>query len=328
MHKRIVLHIGTHKTGTTTIQRFCHINRDALAKQGVLYPRSCAYHFSQHRIAFALRGTRPPGEQDKPDLEIESRALVAEIESSDCPTVFISSEELFALPKAAIVRLGQVLSGHEVGVLAVLRRPDELFASIYNQMVKDPRNRFFRPHRGFVDHLDRLSPDLDFPKALQAWSDVFGPASLIVRCFEDHPDAVAVAADAVGWNQQGLKTDLPRANVSVSIRTAELIRLGKQAGLSEGQLRRLLAVGEQAFGAGKAGESLLSPSERIHILRSTDADTDLVFRSFVRSDNPYSSQRFDESSFPPATALTKLELLQVIGELVPGAVEPCVESRG
>ncbi|MDN5849769.1 MAG: hypothetical protein L0H63_09065, partial [Nitrococcus sp.] len=36
--KRCLLHIGTEKTGTSTIQRFLAANRQALAAEGVLYP--------------------------------------------------------------------------------------------------------------------------------------------------------------------------------------------------------------------------------------------------------------------------------------------------
>ena len=35
---RCVLHIGTEKTGTSTIQRFLTINRAALIRDGVIYP--------------------------------------------------------------------------------------------------------------------------------------------------------------------------------------------------------------------------------------------------------------------------------------------------
>ncbi|KUF08976.1 hypothetical protein AVJ23_20010 [Pseudoponticoccus marisrubri] len=36
--ERVVLHVGTHKTGTTSIQVTCHENREALADQGLFYP--------------------------------------------------------------------------------------------------------------------------------------------------------------------------------------------------------------------------------------------------------------------------------------------------
>lgn len=38
--KTFTLHIGTEKTGTTTLQSFLSKNRDALSKQGIIYPKS------------------------------------------------------------------------------------------------------------------------------------------------------------------------------------------------------------------------------------------------------------------------------------------------
>ena len=40
MRKRLILHIGMHKTGSSSIQHFLSRNRLALAAAGVLYPRS------------------------------------------------------------------------------------------------------------------------------------------------------------------------------------------------------------------------------------------------------------------------------------------------
>ena len=34
---KLILHIGTHKTGTTALQRFLHSNREPLAVQGIHY---------------------------------------------------------------------------------------------------------------------------------------------------------------------------------------------------------------------------------------------------------------------------------------------------
>ena len=36
--KTLTIHVGPHKTGTTSIQFYLHSNRRALAKQGVAYP--------------------------------------------------------------------------------------------------------------------------------------------------------------------------------------------------------------------------------------------------------------------------------------------------
>lgn len=58
----IILHIGTHKTGTTTLQRFCASASDALAERGILYPRSARPRYGptagHHLIPWSIRGKR------------------------------------------------------------------------------------------------------------------------------------------------------------------------------------------------------------------------------------------------------------------------------
>ncbi|MBT3140048.1 hypothetical protein DS909_17120 [Phaeobacter gallaeciensis] len=47
---RVVLHIGTYKTGTTYLQTLCHLNRAQLAQAGVIYP-PCGDGYAQHGLA-------------------------------------------------------------------------------------------------------------------------------------------------------------------------------------------------------------------------------------------------------------------------------------
>ena len=38
--RRVLIHIGTEKTGTTTIQEFLHINREKLYSKGIVFLKS------------------------------------------------------------------------------------------------------------------------------------------------------------------------------------------------------------------------------------------------------------------------------------------------
>ena len=46
---KLILHIGTEKTGTTSIQKFLLQNREALNKQNILYPKSTCGPLGNHR---------------------------------------------------------------------------------------------------------------------------------------------------------------------------------------------------------------------------------------------------------------------------------------
>ena len=55
--KTIYLHIGIHKTGTTAIQYNLLQNRDWLAQQGYLYPKSCFRLQGHHYLVTHLKNT-------------------------------------------------------------------------------------------------------------------------------------------------------------------------------------------------------------------------------------------------------------------------------
>ena len=47
---KILLHIGSPKTGTTTLQRTLYASRDTLADRGILYPKSLLHKYKQQEL--------------------------------------------------------------------------------------------------------------------------------------------------------------------------------------------------------------------------------------------------------------------------------------
>ena len=108
---RLVVQIGAHKTGTTALQSSFAAQDRLLRKQGVLYPRSNWFHYSQHRLAFALKGWADPAKGGIPDFDTEIAALEREISRAGLPAVFISSEELLSCPPGAVARGRKAFTG-------------------------------------------------------------------------------------------------------------------------------------------------------------------------------------------------------------------------
>lgn len=65
MKKTLYIHAGTHKTGTTAIQKFLSANRDLLAKNGYLYPGTDQGH---HDVARELKKIHPASDTRQPAL--------------------------------------------------------------------------------------------------------------------------------------------------------------------------------------------------------------------------------------------------------------------
>ena len=50
--RHLIFHVGTHKTGTTSIQTMMQDNRDYFLEQGILFPRAGQVrNGGQHNIA-------------------------------------------------------------------------------------------------------------------------------------------------------------------------------------------------------------------------------------------------------------------------------------
>lgn len=126
---KVVLHIGPHKTGTTSIQRFLHANARALKKRGIVYPAAWDGGYNHHVLAHGLR---------MPSLYADTVCRIAkelEAASRNRMATLVLSSEMLVEEGAPIDRLAEVFGGCELHVLAYIRRPDHQWASAYAQLV-------------------------------------------------------------------------------------------------------------------------------------------------------------------------------------------------
>ncbi len=149
MKPKLILHAGTHKTGTTAIQAFAARHRDALAARGVLYPDltpiGLEHNYPQHLFAHAL------AEKGKTQLSaaeaMRAAALWAAAAEARDATVFLSSEPLYrynlrepgddwrAARGRYLDRLAEALAPFEVEAVLVFRRPDDYVRSLFQENV-------------------------------------------------------------------------------------------------------------------------------------------------------------------------------------------------
>ena len=181
---RAIVHIGNHKTGTTSIQRFLSANRALLCSQGVLYPARLHHQPAgpdlpdHNQLAFHL-AYATPGDFLTP--------LRRELEGAPCHTLLLSAEVLAShLSSPPLVeRLRQFLyqlGCDEVRIVVWLRESGAMFASLCTQSL----------HDGNPDYAERLPPAacprlhpvMDYRALLQRFGQVFGRQALSVRLFE------------------------------------------------------------------------------------------------------------------------------------------------
>jgi len=316
MRKHIYIHIGAHKTGTTAVQSVLSANRRLLADRGVLYPTSCTYAHGQHRLAFALKGGRDPSRLDRPVLETELSDLLSEIAASEQPNILVSSEEFFATDPEQLSRMRDALADHVVHIIAVIRRPDELFASIYNQRTKSISSRATIHYARYLGEPSRLHRDLDFSQCLGDWAKVFGQHALQVLTYESERDAVALICKHIGMPSDGLDRSRLSANESRNVKTLDLIRIAKLEGIPATAIAEMVGVADAYFNQTAPRASLLSPEERMTILRAMDPITNVTFERYVGRANEYHSGRFDVADFPAQTPLSSRDMIKLLANVV------------
>ncbi|MGQ7845711.1 hypothetical protein ACUNV4_14610 [Granulosicoccus sp. 3-233] len=132
--RRVILHIGRHKTGTTAIQRFLRKNRSLLEECGFCYPDYGIRGFGHHEIGAPItRGALSRVRHKADDIIAGVRkGLDAVVQQQKNPLVI--SSEAFQNCNPADVR--KLFDGYDVEVIVYLREQVKYLLSAYAQKVQ------------------------------------------------------------------------------------------------------------------------------------------------------------------------------------------------
>ena len=193
MPKRIYIHIGRPKVGSTSLQHFLWGARDALLEQGILYPQSAMHHKASHHLAFVLDPDSSEHQRSvKLDPEGTYRKILEEAEESDASTIVASSENLFLIEPKLVKPL--IPRDWEAKIVCYVRRQDEVLASSYIQELKTGQIAKGTDIHEYARDGLRLSL-LDYELVLDKWSVQFGKKNMIVRPFEAEHMRTTIAED-------------------------------------------------------------------------------------------------------------------------------------
>ncbi len=134
--RRLVIHAGFHKSGTTALQEAFDAQSDELRDCGVVYPN--IGRKAHHRIAWALAdktwGWGKRGGEKTPRRKWDE--LAKSINSSDAETVLISSEFFSELSGDGIRTIFSEIKNRRVEVVFTVRPLVKLLGSSYQQYLK------------------------------------------------------------------------------------------------------------------------------------------------------------------------------------------------
>jgi hypothetical protein len=182
LSRTLFIHIGTHKTGTTSIQNFLRYNATRLKECGVFVPQSGTLNANSghHNIAWELRqdpryNRRIDGIDD----------LVAELRTSNERTAVISSEDFEYLAqypselRAFDERIEAI--GFSTKYVVYFRDRDSYARSLYCELESAGLVDDFDKLRQSIENIGyvRIDPDLyyefRYDRFVESWENVLGP---------------------------------------------------------------------------------------------------------------------------------------------------------
>lgn len=192
---RVIIHIGTHKTGTTTIQKTIFRGKDIALQNGIWYPdykdtilnSSIKSHYAHIGIANALNMDHPllnkndamqffasireKSKNFKATL-ISAEPLYRHISSKSKPQHIRKHQDYWDSRKSFISDFRELTGSAEVVV--VFRRPDEFAESMYQEQIKSTRysGSFKEFIRDFWFHFE-------YEKQVECWKMFFDTVTVI-----------------------------------------------------------------------------------------------------------------------------------------------------
>ncbi len=237
----VILHIGTEKTASSSIQKFLHENRTNLPKNGFYFMRSSgviddrklsAYclmeneydDFHKNNNISNLQGKKEFEEKFKEEYTKEISNL-----SSKIHTVVISSEHFHSRVRRnnQRLKLQQFLSTFfdKVTIIVYLRSQIEVCISHYSTYLKSKGINDLRKH---LHNCKKENYYYNYEEVLNGWQEDFNKSKFIVRLYDKRyfisNDIIQDFCHAIDLNYKNLKS-VSASNQSVNPTGQELLKI-------------------------------------------------------------------------------------------------------
>lgn len=190
MKKRLILHIGMHKTGTSSVQRYFSRNRMMLRRMGVSYPNSIGIDGArQPKHASIFDAISHEADFGSPHPVLGPSATVIgstadEIESSSGQIGVLSAEGLSGERRVFAEAMASLSDRFDTTVVIFVRRQDHWVESFYKQMVLSREVKEVRSFHQFIE-ADSTKAHMSYDRIIRWWMDAFGEERVLVKGF--HP---------------------------------------------------------------------------------------------------------------------------------------------
>lgn len=218
-YKKIIIHCGIHKTGSSYLQQILSQSSGLLHRWSIHYPQFVSdrgwRHGGNHSVVALLYRQ---GEDIERHIE---RFLDLD---SNCSTLLLSGEEFSRVGPIDefLQRLRVSANGAELKFVFYLRRPDHLIESVYAESVKD---------RLYGD-ISRAAYQLNFLEIVRPFVNAVGKSNVIVRPYNRKKwpshELGADFCEAIGAPTLWQDLEPPdTVNVNASLSRAEIFLLSR-----------------------------------------------------------------------------------------------------
>jgi len=305
MKKKILyLHIGTHKTGTTSIQTYFWDNRSAFREHGIDYPE-VGLSGNTHadfvncqkfpRRDAAIKTLIPSFNWDYSPYQLGQTSTRDElfdqlklyVERSACSKFVMSSECFYEWTEPEKFADGFSAIFDEIYIVVYLRPQIEWIMSTYNQLIKDD---YFR-YAGSVRELPQFEL-LAYFKILRQWESAFGKGSVIARPYVSAPNfnvildfLSVVGAEPVSDDQVDLESVFE--NRSIPLKYIDMLKEFNSYPVSNKNRNILISLLQKQGNVGARDQAPEAELDVQSIASEIDLDNDNLIKHFFAGKDPW-----------------------------------------
>ena len=190
---RLLIHIGMHKTGSTSLQRFFVRNRMILRIFRIDYPPSYnseGRRLPKHNDLFhAISHEKDHGKAHPILGSSASRIAALARRASQHRITVLSAEGLSGESSLFAEAFAPLKDKFDVRIVCYLRRQDHWVQSFYKQMVQSREVKESRPFEAFI-RATSTQNHLNYAQMLDWWSTCLGPAAIRVIIYNPQIEVV------------------------------------------------------------------------------------------------------------------------------------------
>ncbi len=278
---RIIIHGGTGKTGSTSIQTALAQNQQALAALGIrslVSNRTNNTRSTKHRIAW----------RDSTDISwVRLREELDQIKDTD-DTFILSNENVFSLRDDHLEHFASQFEGFDVAVLVYVREQTDYLQTLLLQHQKRENKQIdLTDRRQIQAWIDRRIDSIDYHRMAERMEKTFGTGTFHARVFDRelliNKDLLADFFACVGITDTSSLNLSTHTNSSLNPKYASVVRERSEQLTKDFRYSEVLDLAVRSSKNDDSPRWFLSEEEVTEIRERFEESNRLFFAQYVRN---------------------------------------------